>query len=98
MSIESTRPIRPLSTLPGNDQGTVQSPKAKAAAPAVTPGEETRVKLSDAQAQLRQPGSNDINVAKVESLKQAIRNGELKIDTGKIADALIAQTQSMLDE
>ncbi|HEY0209304.1 flagellar biosynthesis anti-sigma factor FlgM [Acerihabitans sp.] len=98
MSIESTRPIPPLSTLQGTDQGTVQSSKAKTAAPAVTSGEETQVNLSDAQARLRLAGSQDINVAKVASLKQAIRNGELKIDTGKIADALIAQTRTMLEE
>jgi len=33
---------------------------------------------------------------RVESLKTAIRNGELKMDTGKIADALIQDAQSYL--
>lgn len=97
MSIESTRPITPRSPIQGSEPGTVQSSKTKTTAPAAA-GEETQVNLSDAQARLRQPGSQDFNSAKVDSLKQAIRNGELKIDTGKIADALIAQTQSMLDE
>lgn len=52
--------------------------------------------LSDAQAKLMQPGSNDINMERVEALKTAIRNGELKMDTGKIADSLIREAQSYL--
>ncbi len=44
-----------------------------------------------------QPSSKDINVERVEQLKTAIRNGELKMDTGKIADALIADTKAYLE-
>lgn len=54
----------------------------------------TQVKLSDAQSRLMQPNSRDINTPRVETLKQAIRNGELKMDTGKIADALLQDTLS----
>ena len=43
-----------------------------------------------------QAGSSDINMERVEALKTAIRNGELKMDTGKIADALINEAQSFL--
>ncbi|WP_159308851.1 flagellar biosynthesis anti-sigma factor FlgM, partial [Klebsiella pneumoniae] len=42
------------------------------------------------------PGSSDINLERVEALKLAIRNGELKMDTGKIADALINEAQQDL--
>ena len=56
----------------------------------------TSVTLSDAQAKLMQPGSSDINLERVEALKLAIRNGELKMDTGKIADALINEAQQDL--
>ncbi|CPR21091.1 Negative regulator of flagellin synthesis FlgM [Brenneria goodwinii] len=59
-----------------------------------TVASETQVNISNAQAQLTQASDQDIDIEKVENLKQAIRNGELKIDTGKIADALIAETQS----
>ena len=45
-----------------------------------------------------QPGTNDINMERVEALKTAIRNGELKMDTSKIADALIQETKSFLTE
>ncbi|HFR6223749.1 TPA: flagellar biosynthesis anti-sigma factor FlgM, partial [Shigella flexneri] len=54
------------------------------------------VTLSDAQAKLMQPGSSDINLERVEALKLAIRNGELKMDIGKIADALINEAQQDL--
>lgn len=97
MSIDSTRPIPGLSSIQGSEPSTAQTQKTGAAG-ATNAGQETQVNLSDAQARLRQPSSMDFNSAKVESLKTAIRNGELKVDTGKIADDLIAQTQSMLDE
>jgi negative regulator of flagellin synthesis FlgM len=35
---------------------------------------------------------------RVEAMKTAIRNGELKMDTGKIADSLISDTQSWLQQ
>lgn len=43
-----------------------------------------------------QPGSSDINLERVEALKLAIRSGELKMDVGKIADALINEVQQDL--
>lgn len=43
-----------------------------------------------------QPGSSDINLERVEALKLAIRNGELKMDISKIADALINEAQQDL--
>ena len=54
----------------------------------------TQVKLSDAQARLMQPGTQDIDMNRVDAIKQAIRNGELKMDAGKIADALLKDAQS----
>lgn len=98
MSIDSTRPINPLAPVTGSEIGTAQPQKNKAAGSNSTSSEETQVNLSDAQASLHQASSDDINVAKVAGIKQSIRNGDLKIDTGKIADALIAQTQSMMND
>ncbi|MGS9149574.1 flagellar biosynthesis anti-sigma factor FlgM, partial [Salmonella enterica subsp. enterica serovar Infantis] len=54
------------------------------------------VSLSDAQAKLMQTGVRDINMERVEALKTSIRNGELKMDTGKIADSLIREAHSYL--
>ncbi|MCE9904828.1 anti-sigma-28 factor FlgM, partial [Hafnia paralvei] len=56
----------------------------------------TQVKLSDAQSRVMQPNGQDINVERVEALKLAIRNGELTMDTGKIADALLQDTHDLL--
>ncbi|MFI8415787.1 flagellar biosynthesis anti-sigma factor FlgM [Serratia sp. NPDC078593] len=53
----------------------------------------TQVKLSDAQARLMQPGSQDIDMERVEAIKHAIRSGDLKMDSGKIADALLQDMQ-----
>ncbi|MNL86216.1 Negative regulator of flagellin synthesis [compost metagenome] len=52
--------------------------------------------LSGAQSQLTKASAQDINTVRVEELKNAIRNGELKMDTGKIADALIQEAKDSL--
>ena len=93
MSIDRTSALKPVST--------VQPRETNEAAPQKTRLEKTStanssVTLSDAQSKLMQPGSSDINMERVEALKTAIRNGELKMDTSKIADALIQDAQSFL--
>jgi len=95
MSIDRTSPLKPVSTVQPrelNDTATTKARPQKSAA-----ANSTSVTLSDAQAKLMQPGSNDINMERVEALKTAIRNGELKMDTSKIADALIQDAQSFLE-
>lgn len=42
--------------------------------------------------------ASDVDMAKVERVKQAIANGEFKIDGDKIADQLISLTARMLSE
>ncbi|MDU2728001.1 flagellar biosynthesis anti-sigma factor FlgM [Pantoea sp.] len=98
MSIDRTQPLKPVATVQTRESNesatgkTRQTSNATATTPAAA-----QVSLSNAQSQLTQPGSQDINVARVEQLKTAIRNGELKMDTGKIADALIADTKAYLE-
>ncbi|RPD98146.1 anti-sigma-28 factor FlgM [Candidatus Pantoea deserta] len=99
MSIDRTQPLKPVATVQtreSNESATGKTRQASSAT-ASTPAAAAQVSLSDAQSQLTQPGSQDINVARVEQLKTAIRNGELKMDTGKIADALIADTKAYLE-
>ncbi|VVE70598.1 flagellar biosynthesis anti-sigma factor FlgM [Pandoraea captiosa] len=48
------------------------------------------------QEALAQTGTADIDVAKVASIKAAIANGQLVIDTSKIADGLIATARDLL--
>ncbi|WP_213192112.1 flagellar biosynthesis anti-sigma factor FlgM [Klebsiella aerogenes] len=89
MSIDRTQRLQPVSTVQPREtpaDNPLQPRKATAAETAVSA---TKVKLSDAQARLMQPGTQDIDMNRVEAIKQAIRSGELKMDTGKIADALL---------
>ena len=99
MSIDRTQPTNPVSTVQTRDTNDNGSKVRQTPAPSTSTTTESgaEVKLSAAQAQLMQPGSKDINTARVEQLKTAIRNGELKMDTGKIADALIADTKAYLE-
>jgi negative regulator of flagellin synthesis FlgM len=43
-----------------------------------------------------QDSSADVDMKKVEALRQAIAAGELKIDTSRIADSLIASVRDLL--
>ena len=43
-----------------------------------------------------QSGDNDIDVAKVQELRAAIASGDLKVDTSRIADSLIASARELL--
>ena len=95
MSIDRTSPLKPVSTVQPREMNEPATAKTRVQKSATA--NSTSVTLSDAQAKLMQPGSNDINMERVEALKTAIRNGELKMDTSKIADALIQDAQSFLE-
>ncbi|RSE92602.1 flagellar biosynthesis anti-sigma factor FlgM [Achromobacter aegrifaciens] len=58
----------------------------------------SQVALSSASRKLLalQDGSNDINVERVAAIRAAIASGQLKIDTGRIADSLIASARDLL--
>ncbi|EAP2784767.1 anti-sigma-28 factor FlgM [Salmonella enterica] len=94
MSIDRTSPLKPVSTVQTRETSdtSVQKTRQEKTSTATS----ASVTLSDAQAKLMQPGASDINMERVEALKTAIRNGELKMDTGKIADSLIREAQSYL--
>nr|UKE84346.1 anti-sigma-28 factor FlgM [Pectobacterium sp. PL152] len=92
MSIDRTQSLKPVSQVQQRESGDIAKTKRKQAE-AQSEVSATQVKLSDAQAKLMQPGTQDIDMNRVETLKQAIRDGSLKIDAGKIADALLKETQ-----
>lgn len=94
MSIDRTSPLQPLNPVQTRDAADSQAPKARQ--DKIEAANSTSVTLSASQARLMQPQESDINADRVEALKAAIRSGELKMDTGKIADALIADTRSWL--
>lgn len=94
MSIDRTQRLQPVPTVQPRDTQPDSAVQARKKVSTETAVSGTQVKLSDAQARLVQPGTQDINLERVETIKQAIRNGELKMDTGKIADALLQDVQS----
>ena len=96
MSIDRTSPLKPVSTVQPRETSDTQATKVRLEKSKTA--NSTSVTLSDAQSKLMQPGSGDVNMERVEQLKTAIRNGELKMDTGKIADALINEVQSYLSK
>lgn len=99
MSISGAKPVASPQAIQNKDADAFQTQKSKAAS-SLNGGteKETQVILSDAQAQLMQPGKQDINVEKVENLKQAIAAGELQIDVGKIADKLISLSDDLTQD
>lgn len=73
--------------------------RAASGAPAAGGGEKAAaVDLSAAARHLAslQNGENDIDVAKVQELRDAIASGQLKIDTSRIASGLIASARELL--
>jgi negative regulator of flagellin synthesis FlgM len=64
-------------------------------------GGDASVSLSTLSSQMRSlaaSGAADIDVAQVESIKQAIRNGTLTVDTGKIANGILETARSLLQK
>jgi negative regulator of flagellin synthesis FlgM len=51
--------------------------------------------VRDISARLTQPSDDDIDTAKVEEIRQAIAEGRIRIDTGKIADGLLATLREL---
>lgn len=96
MSIERTSPLHPVASLHHRESGDHTALQSRS--PQSTSVKSTEVQLSDAQAKLMQPGPGDINQARVEALKAGIRSGEVKMDTGKIADALLQDVHYSLQD
>lgn len=94
MSIDRTSPLKAVTSVQPRE--TPETSAQKARTEQTTTATSASVTLSNAQTALTRSGSSDINMARVEELKTAIRNGELKMDIGKIADALIQDTQDYL--
>ncbi|VEA66416.1 Anti-sigma-28 factor [Serratia plymuthica] len=94
MSIDRTQRLQPVTTVQPRETPAENQLQPRKAAQAESAVSGTQVKLSDAQARLMQPGTQDIDMNRVDAIKQAIRRGELKMDAGKIADALLQDAQS----
>lgn len=90
----------PLKSQLASSIAATRSPRSGSDAPAATAGggKAAAVDLSAAARHLAslQNGENDIDVAKVQELRAAIASGNLKIDTSRIADSLIASARELL--
>ncbi|ADW73459.1 MULTISPECIES: flagellar biosynthesis anti-sigma factor FlgM [Rahnella] len=97
MAIDRTQGVSPLTSIQQREpsEASVQNTRKEGTVSGTTTSG-TAVTLSSAQASLTQSSAQDINTARVEELKQAIRDGKLTMDTGKIADALLQDTQDYL--
>lgn len=61
-----------------------------------SPAKNSTVSLSSLASDLRASNGSDIDTAKVESIKAAIRDGSLKMDTSKIADGILSTARDLL--
>ncbi|MDR5772880.1 MULTISPECIES: flagellar biosynthesis anti-sigma factor FlgM [unclassified Caballeronia] len=61
-----------------------------------TAAQNSKVSLSSLSSGLRASNSADVDTAKVDSIKAALRDGSYKIDAGKIADGMLGSARDML--
>lgn len=89
MAIEQTSAISALTKVTNRD------PKEMAAVPrdkkiqTAETVRESAFSPSEIQKQLLAPNKNDINTVKVAEIKQALKDGTLRMDAGKIADGIL---------
>ncbi|WP_026639843.1 flagellar biosynthesis anti-sigma factor FlgM [Bordetella petrii] len=89
----ASRPIGPQAPTGRTDAAGHPAQGAGASGPS-----SAQVALSPASRQLLalQAGDNDIDVERVAAIRTAIASGQLQIDTGRIADSLIASARDLL--
>lgn len=92
----STAPSAPAVTEPALRSAT-QAGTAAGVAPAARTRATDQVDLSAAGAQIGTlDGASDFDSAKVDAIRQAIRDGKFSVNAGAIADRLIADATSLL--
>lgn len=91
MKISSSSPQAKLSAL-----GTARESRPPAASSQPAGGR--AVDLSDTARQLAalSSGAHDVDMQKVEAIRDAIASGQLKIDTSRIADSLLASARELI--
>ncbi|MCT1586381.1 flagellar biosynthesis anti-sigma factor FlgM [Morganella morganii] len=89
MAIEQTSAISALTKVTNRDPKELTAPVRDKKVQAEETVRESAFSPSELQKQLLAPGKNDINTARVAEIKQALKNGTLRMDAGKIADGLL---------
>ncbi|MCC8395456.1 flagellar biosynthesis anti-sigma factor FlgM [Paraburkholderia sp. MMS20-SJTR3] len=81
----------PRATNPGDENSSVG-----AAAPVSAAGAQSQTVELSATSSLRASSESDIDVAAVESIKAALRDGSYRIDSAKIADGMLSSARELL--
>ncbi|MCB5362811.1 flagellar biosynthesis anti-sigma factor FlgM [Pusillimonas sp. CC-YST705] len=91
MKISSSSPHAKLAAL-----STARESRAQASSSQPAAGQ--AVDLSDTARQLSalSSGAHDVDMQKVQAIRDAIASGQLKIDTSRIADSLLASARELL--
>lgn len=90
MKIDNNSSSRHLEVVGNRQSAKTGATTSGAAAPEAGPGSITHLSLP------AQDPSLDIDQARVDEIRQAIREGKLALDSGKIADGLLASIQAQL--
>lgn len=89
MAIEQTPAISALTQVTSREHQDGVAPVRDKKVPTNEIVKESTFVPSELQKKLRQPQASDIDSVKVEKIKQAIKDGTLKMDTGKIAEGIL---------
>ncbi|AXH62096.1 flagellar biosynthesis anti-sigma factor FlgM [Providencia huaxiensis] len=89
MAIEQTSAISALTQVTNRDPQDAAAPMRDKKVPTNEVVKESSFAPSELQKKLLQPQASDINSAKVEQIKQAIKDGTLTMDAEKIADGIL---------
>ena len=77
-------------------QNGAKSVESTAQQSSATPAQNSTVSLSPLSSDLRASNGSDIDTAKVESIKAALRDGSLTMDSSKIADGMLSTARDLL--
>lgn len=98
MSIEATKKVTTVSGLPNRNLINKQNKKTRVSAPQSSSLTfNSNVKLNQNTIAMLHSTENDIDINKIEKIKQAITEGKLVINPHKIADEIIKQTFENID-
>lgn len=98
MSIEATKKVTTVSGVPNRNLINKQNKKAKVSAlQSSSLTFNSNVKLNSNTIAMLHSTENDIDINKIEKIKQAITEGKLVINPHKIADEIIKQTFEHID-
>lgn len=89
MAIEQTPAISALTQVTNREHQDGVAPVRDKKVSANEVVKESTFVPSELQKKLLQPHASDIDSVKVEKIKQAIKDGTLKMDAGKIADGIL---------